>query len=397
MHLQINEQRYNASLLNNHIEIDYTSRPQTISEDSLSIKVEQYVCLFDNNWNVVDEVFSFLEHRLHIKRLSFNTIIAKGTDLKIFYDFLDEFSLGYKQVSESQINDFIAWLLSSDNNDTSKRTAKSINRIISTVKDFYTYHSIKNHLKNPFLYERELINRPNKKQKNFYRHIQNGLIEKNIFKIKEFDKGIRILTKEQITTILEACSNPRDRLLFELLLFTGMRIGEALSLDIYSIGVTNIREEIQSLALKSNENDYIKGNQHREQKTGPRELFIPSSLMQKLSTYYQTNWLKIYEKKEMQHDFFFISEFHANLGEPLSYQAVWNRCRKIGKICGIYFTPHDFRHTFATILARNSVGIERLKVLLGHRDIASTDVYIQIANKEEIMKDLIPFYENYGI
>jgi len=119
--------------------------------------------------------------------------------------------------------------------------------------------------------------------------------------------------------------------------------------------------------------------------------------MKKLTAYYEHTWLDIYSKKEMQHEFFFISEFHNNLGEPLSYQAVWDRCRKIGKKCGIFFTPHDFRHTFATTLARNKVGIERLGKLLGHRDLGSTEVYIHIANKEDVVESLIPFYESYGL
>jgi site-specific recombinase XerD len=99
----------------------------------------------------------------------------------------------------------------------------------------------------------------------------------------------------------------------------------------------------------------------------------------------------------MDHEFLFISEFHNNLGEPLSYQAVWERCRVIGKKTGIYFTPHDFRHTYATMLARNQMSIDKLRKLLGHRYMASTDIYIQIASKEELVQELIGFYESYGI
>jgi integrase len=189
----------------------------------------------------------------------------------------------------------------------------------------------------------------------------------------------------------------RDRLLFELLLFTGMRIGEALSLDIHAIGVSKVGETVQDLPMQNAKDDYSQGNRYRQQKSGPRDLFIPTTLMKKLSAYYESVWLDIYAKKEMHHEFFFISEFHNNLGDPLSYQAVWDRCRKVGKACGIMFTPHDFRHTFATTLARNDVGIERLRILLGHRDLESTSLYIEFASKEEMVEELIPFYESYGI
>lgn len=396
MHLQANEQRYRAVLKDNELEISYKTLTEPLN--TISTIVEQYVCLFDDEWNIVDEVFLFLEHRLHVKRLSFNTVLAKGTDLKIFYDFLSFYKLDYTQIDEKRINDFIAWLLKPDTlSHKSKRTAKSTNRIVSSIKDFYGFMARKQGIINPFLYENETIKRPTRHHKNVYQHTQDGLIHKSVFKIKTFDKGIRVLNKEQIDTILNSCKMPRDRLLFEVLLFTGMRIGEALSLDIYALGISELKESVQSLPMQDNQEDYHKGNQYREQKSGPRELFIPTTLMKKLDAYYEEVWLDIYTKKEMQHNYFFISEFHGNLGEPLSYQAVWDRCRKIGKACGIFFTPHDFRHTFATILARNSVGIERLSKLLGHRDISSTDVYIQIAKKEEIMEDLIPFYEEYGV
>jgi len=396
MHLEANEQRYRAVLKDNELEISYKAFTEPL--DGVSTIVEQYVCLFDNEWNVVDEVFNFLEHRLHVKRLSYNTVLAKGTDLKLFYDFLSFYKLDYTQIDEKRINDFIAWLLKPDAlSSKSKRTAKSTNRIVSSIKDFYAFTARRIGIINPFLYDTETIKRPTRQNKDVYHHNQDGLIHKSLFKIKTFDKGIRVLNKEQIEIILNSCTMPRDRLLFEVLLFTGMRIGEALSLDIYALGISELRESVQTLPMQDNEGDYHKGNQYRGQKSGSRELFIPTTLMKKLDAYYEEVWLEIYRKKEMEHNYFFISEFHGNLGEPLSYQAVWDRCRKIGQACGIFFTPHDFRHTFATILARNSIGIERLSKLLGHRDISSTDIYIQIAKKEEIMEDLIPFYEAYGV
>jgi len=385
MYLRVNEELYVS---------------ESIKDDQLVI--EPYVCLFDSEWKVVDEVFLFLENRLHIKNLTFNTVATKGSDLKLFYDFLTQYKLSYKNVSQKEINDFIAWLMIPESNDIkspaqSKRTAKTVNRIVSSIKDFYRYHKTFNQIKDPFTHASETIKHPTHHKKGFYAHTQDGLVQKSIFKIKEFDKGIRVLSKEQIDTILKNCTMERDRLLFELLLFTGMRIGEALSLDIHAIGLSHLDETIQDLPLSSNENDYLKGSRQRQQKSGTRDLFIPTALMKKLTAYYEHTWLNIYSKKEMQHEFFFISEFHNNLGEPLSYQAVWDRCRKIGKKCGIFFTPHDFRHTFATTLARNKVGLERLRKLLGHRDLASTSVYIHIANKDEIVESLIPFYESYGL
>ena len=398
MYLRVNEHRYMASLdQDDELELFYTHSPKDGTSND-SIVIDQYVCLFDDDFSVVDEVFVFLVYRLRVKRLAFNTVATKGSDLKLFYDFLRQHHLQYNRITKNHINDFIAWLMQpEDLKSTSKRTAKSVNRIVSSVKDFYTFHSSLTDVNDPFKHATETIKRPTHRDKGFYAHTHAASSQKSIFKIKEYDKGIRVLSKEQIETIISACTMERDRLLFELLLFTGMRIGEALSLDIHAIGVSKVGERVQDLPMKMNVDDHGKGSRHRQQKSGPRELFIPTPLMKKLSAYYESVWLDIYAKQEMEHEFFFISEFHNNLGAPLSYQAVWDRCRKIGKICGVFFTPHDFRHTFATTLARNDIGIDRLKKLLGHRDIASTEVYIQIASKEEIVEELIPFYESYGV
>ena len=397
MYLRVNEQHYIASLDQNYeLELFYIDTANKSFKDR--IVINQYVCLFNDDYSIVDEVFVFLENRLRVKRLAFNTVATKGSDLKLFYDFLRQYNLQYSNISKNHINDFIAWLMQpEDLKSVSKRTAKSVNRILSSIKDFYTFHSAFTNTNNPFKYATEIIKHPSRRDKGFYAHTHSTSSKKSIFKIKEYDKGIRVLSKEQIKMILNSCTKERDRLLFELLLFTGMRIGEALSLDIHSIGISCVGENVQALPLKQKLDDHIKGSRYRQQKSGPRELFIPTPLMKKLSAYYESVWLDIYSKNEMEHEFFFISEFHNNLGAPLSYQAVWDRCRKIGKVCGVLFTPHDFRHTFATTLARNNVGIDRLQKLLGHRDISSTEVYIQIANKEEIVEELIPFYENYGV
>lgn len=385
MYLRVSDQRF--ALDNNH-DVIYqdTKMPHTVI-------VDQYVCLFDNEWSIVEEVWEYLHNRLHMKHLAFNSVITKGTDLKLYYDFLNQYKIHYTSVSQKTINDFIAWLLQSQ----SPRTAKTVNRIISSIKDFYRYHESLHKVNNPFKSTYETINNPARKNSSFFAHTKSTLTTSSIFKIKEFDCGIRVLSKEQIETILSACTMERDRLLFELLLFTGMRIGEALSLDIHAIGISKISSSVQELSMNSNEQDHHKGSRYRQQKSGARDLFIPTALMEKLSDYYERIWLKMYETKEMEHEFFFVSEFHNNLGEPLSYQAVWERCRLIGKKTGVFFTPHDFRHTYATILARNKVSMHKLRKLLGHTHIASTDIYIQIADKEQIVEDLIPFFESYGV
>ncbi len=403
MYLRVNESSYFFNTTTHEVVYSNSSYPELIQNNDIYITIEKHVCLFDNDCRIIDEAWEYFQNRILVKRQTFNSVIAKGRDLKLFYDFLNQYKLSFKKIKYKHVNDFIAWLMLPDQNESlmqlktlSKRTAKTVNRTLSSVQDFYNYHEAANSLKNPFEFFSETIKYPTHKNKSFYTHTQNSLVQKSIFKVKEFNKGVHVLTKEQYDLILQNCSLERDKLLFKLLMLTGMRIGEALSLDIHSIGVLNNQSEVQELNMSLNDKDNLKGNRHRQQKSGIRSLFIPSSLFKELNQYYESTWLNIYAEKEMTHEYFFISEAQ-NKGNPLSYQTVWNRCYAISKKVGFKFTPHDFRHTFATYLARNKVGIDKLGKLLGHTHIASTDIYIQIAKQENIMTELIPFYEGYGI
>ena len=370
MYLKVSDQRF--ALDNNH-DVIYqdTKMPHTVI-------VDQYVCLFDNEWCIVEEVWEYMQYLLDIKKLSFSTVIAKGSDLKLFYEFLQQHKINYRATTLKTIHDFNIWL--------SRCDQRPLNRIISSMKSFYRYHHQQNGLSAPFD-----TSDPSSHPAPSNGHPKNTPIHQKLIKIKEFDNGIRVLSKDQIEIILNACTMQRDRILFELLLFTGIQIAEALGLDIPSLGIPAKR-----LLSLDEENAQTKSYYHQH-KTGIQDLNIPAPLMEKLSNYYEDIWSKIYDSKKMQHEFFFISEFHNNKGKPLTYQAVWERCRVIGKKTGLFFTPEDFRHTHAAVLCHDKEGRKRLRELLGKTHVASADVYAQIAHNDPIMEELIPFYESYGV
>ncbi|MCL4431916.1 MAG: tyrosine-type recombinase/integrase [Epsilonproteobacteria bacterium] len=377
MQLRVSDQRYALQYdQNNNYMLAYEDID--VNVDSNLIVVDPYVCLFDDDWKIVDEVWEYLQYLFHIKKLSFSAVITKGSDLKLFYEFLQQHKINYRATSQKTIHDFSAWLSHCD--------LQPLNRIISSMKNFYQYHHQQNGLSTPFD-----TSTPSSRPAPSNGHTKNAPIHQKRIKIKEFDNGIRVLSKDQIETILNACTMQRDRILFELLLFTGIQIAEALSLDISSLGIPAKRP----LSLDK-DNTQTKSYYHQH-KTGIQDLHIPAPLMEKLSNYYEDIWSKIYDSKKMEHEFFFISEFHNNKGAPLTYQAVWERCRVIGKKTGIFFTPEDFRHTHAVVLCCDKEWSKRLRELLGKTHVALIDIYAQIAHNDPIMEELIPFYKSYGV
>lgn len=370
MYLRISDERF---VLDNNYDVIYQD-----TKMSHTVMVDQYVCLFDNDWKIVDEVWEYLQYLLHVKKIAFSTAVVKGSDLKLFYEFLQKHKSNYRTITPNAIHDFSAWLLHHD--------LKPINRILQSIKSFYQYHQHHSALTNPF----DVSNSPTRPAPSSSRITNNPILHQHL-KIKEFDRGIRILSKDQIQIILDACTMQRDRILFELLLFTGIQISEALGLDISSLAIPAKKP------LTLDEDNTQTKSYYHQHKTSIQDLNIPALLMEKISSYYEDIWLKIYDLKNMQHEFFFISEFHNNRGESLTYQAVWERCRVIGKKTGLLFTPEDFRHTYAATLGRDKEGIKRLRELLGKTNLSYIDQYLQIAKHEPIMEELIPFYESYGV
>jgi integrase/recombinase XerD len=100
------------------------------------------------------------------------------------------------------------------------------------------------------------------------------------------------------------------------------------------------------------------------------------------------------------------SFFRSREGGPLSRNAIYERVRSNGRRAGIQrrVSPHRLRHTFATHLIQEGVGLVTLRDLLGHRQITSTQIYIhltaqdlrQAANRHPVsrliqrLEDLLP-------
>nr|WP_322750265.1 MULTISPECIES: tyrosine-type recombinase/integrase [unclassified Frankia] len=78
----------------------------------------------------------------------------------------------------------------------------------------------------------------------------------------------------------------------------------------------------------------------------------------------------------MDSDYVFVNLWAEPYGSLLTYSAVYDLVVRLRHITGILFSPHLFRHTYATWLLRNGAGMESVKELLGHASITTTvDTY----------------------
>lgn len=66
-------------------------------------------------------------------------------------------------------------------------------------------------------------------------------------------------------------------------------------------------------------------------------------------------------------------------GNALSTQAVWELVKSVGRLAGVKASPHKLRHSCATHMVEHGADLRTVQTLLGHADIATTQVYTHLA------------------
>lgn len=88
--------------------------------------------------------------------------------------------------------------------------------------------------------------------------------------------------------------------------------------------------------------------------------------------------------------------FVGRRGRPLTRQACWKRVREHAVAAGITksISPHKLRHSFATHLLQGGADLRAVQSMLGHADIATTQVYTHVA--KDHLRDTVAKYHPRG-
>lgn len=319
----------------------------------------------------VDPVESFLAYLTAIER-SPNTVKAYAHDLKDWWTYLDGRGLGWKSVDLEAVAAFVAWLrlppvarsgaVAALPTVEHHCTASSVNRKLAAVSAFYEFHARSGIEVADLLVTMRPAGRHRSSAtsyKPFLQHLASGRPERTrTIKLKSGRRHPRVLTTVQVQKILDGCGHLRDRLLFALLLDTGVRIGEALGLRHDDIAIA---EKQVTVVPRQNDN-------RARAKAGR----IPASaeLMRLYSDYLHR------EYGALDSDYVFVNLFAEPHGRPWAYPAVYDLVRRLRKTTGLVFEPHQYRHTYATWLLRRGAGMDNVKELVGHASISTTiDTY----------------------
>lgn len=353
--------------------LTYTKRMEVFVMELSVIKQGDrgIVVLLDDKMKIVKPVYAYLKQQARLDR-SFNTIIANGRDLKLYWEFLNYMGYEYTEVTPITIGEFIEFLRSSEEYmddkiiilyGTSKRTGKTINRILSTVYCFYRFCCLVTEIKNPIIMEE--INRQQNMFKSFLHHARkNNKIGKSIFKIKQSEAVITIIPDAHIELLMNCLQNSRDKLILKILYLTGARIGEVLDLKIENIPYPNLDETFGVLKNIKSKGRY-------------RNLFIPMKLIEEIDSFIINERALI----DTEHSYLFVALQKQNLGHPLTYRSIYDVFDRAKKKAGLKFNFHDIRHTFVTHLAETGMDVSIISIIAGHKHIQTTEKYTHLSDK----------------
>ena len=171
----------------------------------------------------------------------------------------------------------------------------------------------------------------------------------------------------RIRSVLRRFNNPASQAI-ELMLETGMRVGEVLALEWSDVDWRRkaIRVSKTVVRITSKKESYIQNG--AKSFTSNRTIPLSTSAQDLLSEMYQMD----------ESDSRYI--FHDEDGHYLTYEAMRWWAKKVCREAGVpYLGLHVFRHTFATNCYERGCDVKRLSKLLGHSDVTITyNVYIHL-------------------
>ena len=286
----------------------------------------------------------FLNYLLIDRTLSENTIKSYEFDIQSFFNFLKVEKREIKNVSQVDLQQYLAHLY-----DLGFATT-TVSRHLSTIRAFYGYLLMEGQIKaSPC----ELIDSPK--------------LPKNL---------PTVLNLEEVTRLLDSFTNEspndnRNQAMIELLYASGMRVSELLDLNLEDL--------------------YLEMGFVRCMGKGSKERIVPIGEMaiKAMVDYLRGSRQKLL-KAHKQTDALFLNR----LGTRMSRQGFWKILKQQARLAGIKknISPHKLRHSFATHLIENGADLRIVQELLGHADISTTQIYTHMSKShlKKVIADTHP-------
>ena len=284
----------------------------------------------------------FSEYLTNQKANSANTRESYLRDTMFFLEYLSGIGTAPQDADEEVIQKYV------DRLHELKRSPTTISRNLASVRCFYKF----------LIFRGQLDHNPAKGIK----------LEKAEKKLPQVLSGeeIELLLAQPDITEPKGC---RDKAMLELLYATGIRASELINLNLKDI---NLRSGVL----------YCHGSK------GVRSIPVYPSAVVSVSDY-------IYRMRGLITGPESGSALFVNLnGGRLNRQGFWKIVKGYAIEAGITkeITPHTLRHSFALHLLENGASVKDIQTMMGHADISSTQVYVQLLDShvKQVYNDCHP-------
>lgn len=165
-----------------------------------------------------------------------------------------------------------------------------------------------------------------------------------------------VLSKTEVLSIIESCTNLKHKAMMMLIYSAGLRVSEAASIRIQNVDSKSMRLFV----------DCGKGGKDRY------------TLLSEVCLKVLREYWKEYHPKHSE-GWLFLGTYEVTHITSAAIESAFNEAVKRTGITK-HVTVHTLRHAFATHLLEDGASLLQIKELLGHSSIQSTTIYLHLAN-----------------
>jgi len=285
---------------------------------------------------VESAIRSFLNYLRVEKGLAHNTLAAYGRDVAKFAAFAAKHGYTLAQLRRDHVVDFLASLY------RQKLDSRSVARHLVTLRNFFRFAVAEDMVK-----EDPTLN------------VESPKMWKSLPGFLTLDEVDRLLAQPDTRTPLGL----RDKAMLELLYSTGLRVSELVGLR-----TGDLQMEMGCLRCVG------KGDKERLVPVGRKALAAVQQYLREARPILLRGSQKSGQGRVLP--FLFVNR----LGGRLSRVGFWKALAGYGRRAGLRskLAPHKLRHSFATHLLERGADLRSVQLMLGHADIATTQIYTHV-------------------
>ena len=279
-----------------------------------------------------DFILQYQDYLIEKKKMAKNSVSAYLRDVREFSTFIE--NKDEKKLDEVTEADVASYLLSLKKED---KTSSTVNRKLASVRSFFKFMILSGVLST------------------------NPSVEIKTPKIPR--KEIEYLTIEEIEELLSipdrSAKGLRDVAILELLYATGLRVSELIEMNLDDV---NLRMGFVTC-----------NGEHGKARIIP----LGRPAREALETYVYEDRERLLRGKKDVEKALFLNYY----GERITRQALWKILKGYAEKAGLdkKITPQILRNSFAVHMIQNGADLKSLQELLGHEDIAATQIYLSVS------------------